>query len=177
MKAPRYMVFLWTMFFSWLLFSSAVLALDNRLNRLSLYGLKEVGLLIELPPALRDSPSTERQIRNDVELRLRSAGIKVEFMEESVDLPIRPFLYVRVSSIKPQSGFPCIVPFYVNISLNQAVYLKRDPSIALTGETWSKGEIILSETQRVPSLIRGNIQELMDSFVKAYLSANPKAGN
>ena len=177
MKAQKYLVFLMTIVFSWLLLGSAVFALDNKLNRHSLYGLKEISVLIELPSGLRDTPLSERQIRNDVEVKLRSAGIKVGFMEESVDFASRPCLYVRVSSIKPQSGFPCIVPFYVNISLYQEVYLKRDPSIALTGETWSAGEVVLSETQRASSFIRGNIQELMDSFINAYLSVNPKGGN
>ena len=176
MKASKYLIFLATLVFSWSLLGSAVLALDSTLNRHSLYGLKEMSVFIDLPPTLRDTPLSERQIRNDVELKLRSAGIKAGFMEESVDLPSRPCLYVRVSSIKPQSGFPCIVPFYVDISLYQEVYLKRDPSIALAGETWSAGEVVLSETQRASSFIRGSIQDLMDRFVNAYLSVNPKGG-
>jgi len=155
MKAQKYLVFLVTMVFSWLLLSSAAFALDNKLNRHSLYGLKEMSVLIELPSALRETPLSEGQIRNDVEIKLRSAGIKVGFMEESVDLSSHPYLYVRVSSNKPQSGFPCIVPFYVDISLYQEVYLKRDPSIALTGETWSAGEVVLVETQRASSFIWG----------------------
>ena len=177
MKATKYMIFLVTMVFSWLLLGSLVFPLDNKSNRHSLHGLKEIGVLIELPSALGDTPRSERQIRNDVELKLRSAGIKVGSMEESVDLPIRPCLCVRVSSIKPQSGFPCIAPFYVSILLYQEVYLKRDPSISLLGETWAAGEVVLSETQKASSLVRENIQELMDSFINAYLSVNPKGGN
>jgi hypothetical protein len=177
MEAQKYLLLLMTTVCSWFLLGFPVFAFDNKSNRHSLYGLKEMGVLIELPSVFRETPLSERQIRNDVELKLRSAGIKVGFLEESVDLANHPCLYVHVSSIKPQSGFPCIVPFYVDISLYQEVYLKRDPSITLTGETWSAGEVVLSETQRAPSFIRGYIRELMDSFISAYLSVNPKGGN
>jgi hypothetical protein len=112
----------------------------------------------------------DQTIRTDVELKLRLAGIKVLTLEEEVVSPGYPSLYIDLNLLS-QVGFSV---YSVRVELQQKVLLWRDKSVELIGvPTWSSSGLGIAG-QDVASKIRGAIRDLVDSFVNAYLSVNPK---
>ena len=141
----------------------------------SLRGLTGVGVIVEdLPNGIkRELPFDENEIRMDVELKLRMAGIKVFSDKEYLKTPGAPFLYV-VLNIGQMSNMP-IFYFNIGIYVRQAVYLKRNPNIQMLGATWETS-VIGAIWKDLASQIRDNIKDLLDEFINDYLSVNPKGG-
>ncbi|HTX13707.1 MAG TPA: hypothetical protein VMD77_00320 [Candidatus Baltobacteraceae bacterium] len=140
-------------------------ASDSPPNRESLRGLKGVAVLIEdIDPHIAAEGLTRDTIQNDVELRLREAGISI------LTGPTDPYLYVRVSVQERVD-----IWFYViEVSLKQAVTLYRNPEISLDGSTWSvMGYGSVGKDMGVNE-VRDNVKDEADRFANAYLSVNPK---
>jgi len=51
--------------------------------------------------------------------------------------------------------------------------LKRDPKIEVTAATWSMGVFGSGFASHIANDMMGLINEMMDTFTKAYFSANP----
>jgi hypothetical protein len=139
------------------------LADDTDITRESLRGLKEMGVVIEnLNPKTEKDGLTRKQIRTDIELKMREAGIKVS-------MQYNPWLYLRPTILKRNvEGYS----FFIDIEVKQNVRLERDPNIFLTGiPTWSTNVVgIVSDINGV----RTEIDNLVDTFLNAYLSVNLK---
>jgi hypothetical protein len=146
---------------------------NNKFTQPSLKGIKGLSVLIEtLPKALEKPRLDEDMIRTDVELKLRLAGITVVSASEVLELPGTSSLYVCINAYKDPVG---LIAFNTTVELLQGVYLKRDISILMYASTWSAsavgtvGEFNIHE-------IRGGIKDVVDVFINAYLSVNPKGG-
>lgn len=154
-------------------------AADNR----PLKGLSRVWVLVEsLHPDLQNAGLTQEHLRQDIELRLRDAGINVVSGKTS---PGEPFLYLELSLLggpdeaKPSrkrkgrkdSSNP---PIYVRLELQQGVVLKRDPSSSLIADTWHQTVIGYPEPGRAGEMCRMWVRELTDRFLNAYSSVNSK---
>ncbi len=116
---------------------------------------------------------TKDIFKTDVELGLRMAGIKVLSREEWLREPGCPNLsvYINVLQAKSRGGVPMVYAFSVGVFLIQAVYLVRTSGVMCFGTTWEKSFIgISSDLTNVRELTK----EVVDKFINAYLSVNPR---
>jgi hypothetical protein len=150
--------------------SMAMAQIDTEYTRKSLKDL--VGIGVSVTPltsyAIEDGLS-KSQIQTDVELYLRMAGIKVLTDEEIISAPGMPTLDVRVIAMRGDG-----VSFYfISVGVMQGVMLKRDPQSGCGARTWSTENFITGKAINLQSL-RHNLKVLVDNFINAYLSVNPK---
>ena len=145
-------------------------AQDDEFARRTLKGLTGVKIVIgDLFPVLKEGGLTEDQIRTDVELKLRMAGIRVLSNEEWPS-GLLPYLYVRVYGSKSEIGF---VAINIYIGLKQDIILTRNPLISSEAFTWSTEYTGHVGVKKI-TIIRESIKDLVDEFLNAYLSVNPK---
>jgi len=152
----------------------AATAADSDWQRETLRGLKGVQVLVEgLSPELRDANLDATMVQNDVELKLRQAGIKVVTKTESSTTPGMPALCIRADVWHPPTGD---YVYDVKVELQQQARLEREPKIIANGaRTWaSRGAIGTSGIAMLSTSVRDAVTEKVDEFIKAYLSANPK---
>jgi hypothetical protein len=146
-------------------------ALDTEITRRSLRGLKGVEVTIEnLPPDVEQNGLTVSVIRTDVELKLRQAGIPVLPASPGT---ATPYLYVNVSATLDRDRG--IWAFVIRAELKQDAVSVRDPSVLLPGvTTWDVGTVGGVTKQSFRTLMRDDVKDLVDQFLNAYLSVNPK---
>src|SRR6266704_3096051 len=108
---------------------------DNESTRNTLAGLTGMYVLVEHIPdeAERDGLDTT-QIRTDVELKLRQAGITVLTQQEWLSTAAAPYLYVNVQVFKNSAHF---YAYSANVELRQRVALVHNPSTSVLATTWS----------------------------------------
>lgn len=172
MNKGKSWVVLLSVFLAFLIFSSFVHSGDkDELD--SLRGLKGIYVLIEnLPPDIEEKGGlTKDQIRTDIELKLRLAGIKVIPKEDRFGIPGWPFLYVNIDA---RRNLPGLIIYSVSISLEQQVNLSRDPKIRINATTWSSESHGSAGEAGMVSWIRNSIKDHVDRFINDYLSVNPK---
>ncbi|MGH2359408.1 MAG: hypothetical protein ACRDGM_02550 [bacterium] len=144
----------------------------KELDRETLRGLQGVYVLVEhLEPTIERDGLRRDQIRTDVELRLRQAGIPVPTEEERLRTPGTPYLYIRVAS-HSDSGLHA---FHIAVELRQAVLLERNPAKFVGARTtWEFiGAVGTVGSSKVRKL-REVIADAVDEFINAYLTVNPR---
>jgi len=143
-----------------------------------LKGLEGVEVLVEEVKAeLENYNLTAIQIQTDVEAKLREAEIKVFSKEENEkNQPLRkPYLYVKITSRKLPWKRE-VIAYDVEIALKQLVTLSVQPKSArkpFYSPTWY-GNFVGAATPRDFGEIRDEVNQIMDKFIKAYQTANPK---
>src|SRR2546426_5377535 len=144
---------------------------DDEYTRKTLAGLTMYVLVEHIPDeAERDGLDTT-QIRTDVELKLRQAGITVLTQQEWLSTAAAPYLYVNVQAIKNRAN---VYAFSANVELRQRVTLVRNPAMSILATTWSAtGFIGMVGSQKLGS-VRNDVRDLTDRFINADLAANPK---
>lgn len=138
----------------------------------SLRGLKGVYVAVEnLGSDLEAAGLTKGIIQADVELKLRLARIKVLTEKEWLEELGNPSLYISVIGMKSEFGlYACSMV----IELHQKVSLSRYPAIVVLGAiTWHRGSIGVCREYKVDE-IRDGVKDIVDKFINAYLSVNPK---
>ncbi len=112
---------------------------------------------------------TTIQIQQDVEFTLRRAGVRVMSEPEWASMPGKPFLYVRVSTVKDGSRYA----FHLGVELFQRVRLERYQEMApVQAPTWSaREEIGVIDARRVQEL-RRYLADQVEQFLEAYLAVN-----
>ncbi len=137
-----------------------------------LSGLKGVFVLVkELDPDANQIGLTKEIIQQDVELKLRMAGMNVLTQRERYSEPGKPFLYINLDIINIADSFV----YNILVELLQKVRLVRMPDLVHTGTTWSKGSKGHVRLNGMPEqVIRNRIKDLVDLFLNDYLSVNPK---
>jgi hypothetical protein len=157
---------------SLLVSTSTVLAIgDDKYSRPSLKGLKKLSVVVQIEKQASDDFKkvglTEERIRTGIGLKLQEAKIDVVYTE---NLPSdTPILHVEVSGSKKDGK---TFSFLLEVELWQKSFLKRDPKIEGMAATWSAGVFGLGSASNIANDIMGLINEMMDTFVKAYLSVN-----
>jgi hypothetical protein len=150
-----------------------VFALDRESNRQTLRGLQGVWVLIEdLEPEIERSGLTKKQVQKDVEGKLRDAGIKTLTQEECSKTPGEPYLYVNINLNAGKAGDEKY-SYSVDIGVIQGVRLQRDPRQKIHAVTWSTGGVGSIEKEFVNRL-SDSVEDLVNVFIKAYISVNPK---
>lgn len=143
-----------------------------------LKGLEGVEVLVEEVKAeLENYNFTAIQIQTDVEAKLLEAEIKVLSKEENEKIqPLRkPYLYVKINSRKLPWKRE-VIAYSVEIALKQLVILPDEPKSVrkpFYAPTWYKNIVGAATPKDFPE-IRDGVRQLMDKFIKAYLTANPK---
>lgn len=110
------------------------------------------------------------QIQTDVELRLRTAGIRVLSVEDWLKVKGEPYLYIRFFGVSTKEG---LYSYSLAVELRQKVILERNPSIAAIAPTWSVGSIGYRDRLELRQ-IRAFVADQVDQFANAYLSVNPR---
>ena len=137
---------------------------DTESERQTLKGLKGIKVIVEVLEAeVSLAGLTVASIKTDVELKLRLAGIPV-------DAAFDTFFYVNVNVVVAPVGY---WPYSIYVELHQEVLLVRDLSISGYGITWSEGYAGMVGKANVRN-VRDDVKDMVDKFINAYLSVNPK---
>ena len=149
-----------------LIVASPILLADGSApSRATLKGIDSVGVVVEvLPEGAKTLGLTEEMIRNDVELKLRLAGLGVVSKREITNLPGGTYLYVNVTVTKGTLASS------IDLELVQDVRLERNGQ-SIPATTWSVGRVAANENAQE---IRDDIKDHVDNFLNAWLSVNPK---
>ena len=150
---------------------SLAFAADDEASRASLKGLRGIYLVIQnLDPPEEQAGLTTADIRTDVELKLRLAGIPVLSEDQWLNTRGGAYLYVKVEVFaRADSAWP----YTSTVSVTQHVTLDRTPTIATWGSTWSVDILGSVGSLKVRS-IRDRLKDQVDQFINAYLAVNPK---
>jgi hypothetical protein len=145
---------------------------DDEASRATLVGLTGVYVFVERidDEAQRDGLDT-LQVRTDVEVKLRQAGIGVLSEREWVSTAGVPSLYVNIQTVKNEQS---VYAFSARIELRQGVTLIRQPSLRRLVTTWSTPGYIGTVGSQKLATLRDDVRDLTDQFINAYLAANPK---
>ena len=136
----------------------------------ALVGLKGVEVVIEkIKPAAERLGLTRDQIKTDVELRLRKAGVRVLTEKERLEMPGVPFLYVNVGIAFNADS--TLVAYSIRAELNELVTLDR--GFRTRGAIWDTSRVGGVGTGRISEL-REDVGDQVDRFINDYLAANPK---
>jgi hypothetical protein len=136
-----------------------------------LIGLKGVGVLVEsVRPEVERLGLTKDQIKTDVELRLRKAGVSVLTKEEWEKTPGKPYLYVNVNAfVYPDEPALCV--YNIRMELQEMVTLDR--GLRAPDTIWPKERRMVVGKGNIRK-IRDVIGDQVDKFINEYLAANPK---
>ena len=143
-------------------------------------GLKGVRVLTyKIPDKLKSAGLTREKLITTVELRLRSAGIRVNSVEEHAVSPDKPTIWVQATTaygdINNANRNPATTIVYnISARLEQDVTLARSPFARVSGSTWQHGWTATSPRNEFPERAIETLNMHMDIFVKAYFKANPK---
>lgn len=142
----------------------------EELQRPSLRDLNGVEVLVSISlPEGEALDLTRSQLQSEVEVKLRTAGVRTLSSESSFDTPGSPFLYVKLSAFKADpSGYVC----RIDVDLNQDVILERDPAIRTVATTWQTGWVGLFPQLKM-SALREPINSRLERFISDYLALNP----
>lgn len=161
---------------------------DTQESRETLCSVTPIYVVIEgITPELEQNEMGAKQLKKDVELKLKKAGIQVITTVEERESP-EPFpagLYVRLNALKSdmlKSGFD--IDYYaisIDVELIQrCIPLSEkniDPSYVAFHSalacTWSTSNIYLVGEKRIEN-IRECVEDLVDHFIRAYVSVNPE---
>jgi hypothetical protein len=146
---------------------------DDEFSRSTLAGLRGVCLIVQdLPAAAQEVRLTEDAIRTDAELKLRLAGIRLLTQDEARREPGAPALFL-VNNVVGSNAF---YGYGLTNDLRQAASLVRDPRIETMVSTWSvRMSGCCAARGMVTSHVREAFKDMLDHFIKAYLSVNPKS--
>ncbi len=143
----------------------------------SLRGLRGMAVIIEdFQSITKKTGLTESQLKIDVEVELRKAGILVLTRDKIMTTPGNPYLYVTVYSndrpgVVVASG---LYAFGIDLALRQAVDLRRNRSIGLWATTWGKGSVGSTGISNFKKGVREAVRDHVNDFINDYLTANPK---
>ena len=135
----------------------------------SLRGLRGVGVLIEdLQPNAKKVGLTESQLKIDVEVELRKAGIPVLTDDKRWDTPGMPKLYVNINSVDRSGlvGASELYAYGIKVALQQMVDLRRNRSMTGTATTW--------ETGTVGSVGKNNFKKVVGEAVRDLIFYGPE---
>jgi hypothetical protein len=164
----------------------------------SLSGLKAVDVLIEkLDRDIEHAGLSREQLKTDIELRLRKAGITLladlpevdwqkvpnstdkkewdKFLTAAMALGDarrqRATLYLNVESLKEEDFYI----YHIELDVQQDAVLERDKEIYAPGTaTWDRAVLgMAGKAHDVPLYLRQRVATLVDEFINDYLSVNP----
>ena len=157
--------------FAALLIAGACLASDTSMDRATLRGLQAVKVVVDpLGSELEREGLDANRLRGSIEQKVRDAGIKVDNdVNEFIGLSIS-FAQAGKKVLSIKKG-----PFSLTISLGvyQVALLTRDMATKTVVETWGVEKTAAAAARGLDRDVSSAVDDLVDQFVKAYLSVNP----
>lgn len=159
---------------------SESIGIDTQESRETIKGIQGFHVFVDVASDLREIGINGEQIQTDTELKLRLAGIRVVKMSEAKSIPGKPALYIFIMGLKiPKLPMESpVYAFYIRVSVLQMALLERNLIVSDWMPTWSTDYIGVRGSLNPDTIqkhIRDVNKDLIDKFVNAYLSANPKA--
>lgn len=159
-----------------MIFLSAILPLgnsfgyDDQTARDTLRGISAITVSVNYWGTKSEPPGlSKEQVKNNVELRLRDAGIRVVDSDEAVRLKhVSAELLVSIDCIDYQSIYAC----HLDTQAVQGVRVEKNDQFTVT-PTWSVKRFILLGTQRMRA-IHDETRDMVDQFLNAYFTVNPR---
>ena len=109
------------------------------------------------------------QLKTDIELRLREAGLAI--LPPSA-APGSQVLFAQVSLTPGESG---LVAYSVHMTFGEAVRLMRVPTVLTFGTTWEGPRVLgYASAEHVGEQVRRAVNDQLNSFLNAWLAVNPK---
>ena len=139
---------------------------DDPGARQTLKEIKGVNVFIEPLGPASDGLLTVEQLRTDVQLRLRSAGVKI------LD-PGSATLYINANIMTAPAPITGLYAFNCKVSLMQTVFVPIN-SVTTTLGTWSLESLGMVGRDNLSRVFRETLSDQVDKFLNAYLSVNPK---
>lgn len=137
-------------------------------DEFALRGIGPLKVVIDVPPTARGAQLYPSQLRTQVELRLRQAGVLVA-SAETVGVP---FLSVLVNVTDPAAT---VQAYSVRVSLHQGVRLIRPPNTIVEGSTWQSAEAVgYAAPDRIAAFVRQALGNAVDEYINQWLAANPR---
>jgi hypothetical protein len=166
---------------------------DKARDRKTLHGIESVVVIVhpveaEWQSELARVGLDENDLQASIVHQLQKAGIQVVAEEAASRSASEGFLNVRLKFSDPEPAkkqFPTLdntgdviektdvkkrYVYAIRLNLRQLVSLKRDPSAEAFSITWQTESVGL----RRLVLIKDDIKSLVDVFIEAYISENPK---
>ncbi len=150
----------------------------ERFNRLppplqNLVDVKEVYVRVHaLQQDAEPAGLNEEQLQEDVEFRLRLAGIKLCSGQEWHAYKGIAFFQVIIDTASAYDS-PNMA-FHVSVELSQDVQLDKYRFTPVNATMWHDSKVGMSLNTDFPERVRQDVKELMDKFLFDYLKANPK---
>ena len=135
----------------------------------SMRGIDSIYIAIEnINPDIRNEGFNEQTVRGDVELKVKSAGIKIIGENEWLGSKGRPYLLITpiVKEISPNNYV-----YKIKMRIRQEAKLIRNPSLVVFCTTWDTESFGTSNSL---SYIREDLEYLVDDFLNTWLSVNPE---
>jgi hypothetical protein len=130
----------------------------------TLEGISGVDILVEdLDDDAKALGLNTESIQADVELKLRLAGMRIVHGAEYFYARGHPYIYVSVGVAGRAAAY--------KVDLCQDARLARNGDFSPGASTWSSVSV---QSNPTAESIRSGIRDLVDEFIKAWLSVNPK---
>jgi hypothetical protein len=144
---------------------------DSSMDRSTLRGLKAVKVVVDSPSHEVEREGVDRDhLRSTIEQKLRDAGITID--NDAVE-----FVGLTISSARAPHK-PLIskaaVSLVVGIGLYQIVLLNRDKTTKTVTETWGDERVAPAASKGIERTVSEAVDDLVNEFVNAYRSVNPK---
>jgi hypothetical protein len=81
------------------------------------------------------------------------------------------FLGLRLMAVRESKGAYALC---IALGVYQAVTLDRDRTIKTATETWDSQSVVLVRPKQLSEAAADTVDQLVDQFIGAYRSANPK---
>lgn len=142
-----------------------------------LSGVAKVTVLV-MYGATGEPPSgiSEQRLQTVLELKLRTAGLRVLTMQEDlVDPDINPYMYLWVATIETRNQSGRTIGYTYRLDLSARV-LGTVPfnKARAPMELWSDGTMAVADRDSASADIERIVGTLADDFLNAWLKANPK---
>jgi len=156
-----------------ILSSSLAFAIDSEITRKTLVDIRGIYVVVEnIQPNIEKYASrfkiTKEQIQQDVEQRLKNAGIVVLSYNDWLKTAGRPMLYVNVNTHEYEKYW---YSYTISLAVQQGVMLETNPKIKTIATTWSIEMTGIANIGTLDS-IKTNTAYLVDRFINAYRSVH-----
>ncbi len=118
---------------------------------------------------------SESRLKTIIELKLRTAGLRVLSLEESVaDPDNNPWVVLTLRTI-PARVDGQLLGYSFSTDLTVLVFRYQAPGDApMPVQLWQNAGLNISPTERTASRIESAVAELLDEFLNDWLAANPR---
>lgn len=164
--------FIFFLFVSQIICIKAYPQISDGISDASLTGLSAFNVSIgNLSPEVQKDGIKTEQLQKDVDLKLRTAGLRIINQPMWNDTLGIAELYIEVNTMKNKLSQ---YSYWINLIVIQKVSLMRPTIHETLASTWATSSMGIVGLNMMVETIRGSVGECVDKFIGSYLSVNPK---